>query len=199
MPKTLSEVGDCPIARRANWLSMGLRMGESDFAVILYQYLVAEYRGHPNKKRAIFIFDRCLERPKQLNDWAGDMEEMDLTINYSQNGADVNFQRLESNIDKCKMYRAKYLGASWFERLTTSSGENRPPSWLFDGITEYIGRGEGQGQMVATVLKGLNAGGPINSQGPYTAAKRKLPRLKRELKDVGFDTKRVGLDDMMLI
>jgi hypothetical protein len=185
---TMTHAIHCYRHQRYKWLSRSLRLGESDFAFIFYHYLVQEYKDHPNKKRAIFVFDRCLT----VNDLA--QNQMDLSVNYSRRSF-ANFANLEQNINLCKEMRAW----AWWKKLGHSAEEMRPTADLFDGITaSAIDGGVRQDEMASGVEMGLNAGSPIKSQPGYRDAKAKVPTLKSELAAVGFDTERLGVDHMVL-
>jgi len=193
---SLRDVMDCPVSRRSVYLSMGLRLGESDFAFILYHYLVQEFRYHPNKKRAIFIYDRCLNAEGSGRVDENGLNNIDLSLNYSRGRAGQSLSDLQDNVAQCKQLHAQYVSQSWFNWLSGSAAATKPPAWLFDHLTENVI--DNDKQLTVSLLGNIGRGGQIAFQEGYKNAKRNLPALKRELAAEGFDTQRLGLDSMVL-
>lgn len=192
----LNEITECPLARRSVYLSRGLAMGVSDFGFVLYHYLASEYQNHPNKKRAIFIFDRCL-RPSQQN-YYGSLTEIDLMVNC--NPRCNALPDLVDNIAQCKALRAEYTAAAWWKKLAIGGEATRPPATLFDAITrDGVDNGGANNSITEEFLTNMGQRQGIGNQAEYRLARANLPGLRRELIDVSFDTKRLGIDEMVLI
>jgi hypothetical protein len=176
----LSDVVDCSPASRGAYIASALKGGELCFLFVLYHYLVKEFKKHPNKKRAIYIYQDVLRGIK--------VEFYGISGILCPN---AKLSGLKDNIEMCKTLRAASVNRAWYERLTNTRDE-RPPAWLFDDVTDNVL--DNHPRVKAEILPKLNKGAQIADQAEYECMRSQLPGWRQAVAEIGFDTAQVGLD-----
>jgi hypothetical protein len=186
----------CLEYERPRWLKAAFFIGEQNFGSVLLPYLVFDYKDKPNKKKAIFIYDKCIFDANALGLGGDAPDTLDL---HSVRDVVKPSADLENSIADVKAKRAQAIGMSWFQRLWTSADRKAADIGLgtnmFDELLwahlDPLGKDNPWADFV-TNDKITNVQAPLSSD-IYKPMKRRLPRTCDEIAAAGFSLEATGL------
>jgi hypothetical protein len=192
MPVTPTDIANCPVARRGIWLYRGFLLTEAAFGVILFPYLVSDYRGGATKKKALFIYDKCVFAAATLS------QEMPTTIDLHSLRDNIRMSATAvAAIEEARRLRVLAQSMNWFKRVATSSERTAAsvagPN-VFDELLAQHLDPSGKDNLWKDILPSIENVSSPRAREVYISMKKRYPATLKEIKDAGFSTANVGLD-----
>lgn len=188
---TVTEIANCTKAQRGTWLTRAFYQGETNLAVVVFPYFVAEYKTKPTKSKALYIYDECVFAPEVVG--------LPTTLSFVGLSETVKIGgRAMGTIDQIREARVEAIAKSWFARIT-SSGDRKVENLglgasVFDDLlAQHTTRKEGDYNFVWNdVLNDIATIAAPRSGILFKSMKQRLPATMTAIKDAGFDQGDLG-------
>lgn len=166
------------------YLAAGLKHSQAAFSLLLFSYCVHEYKMHPSKAKALFIWERFLENIGKGCPTAGAYDPNVINVEVDECGKDGVLERIELKVRE--MRAARFTALSMNKAMRALTGyQRKAPDNLFDAfLAAHVAR---TGDSPWKDLQNRLHEDRISSPTIYRSLKNKLPQLKQDLAKAGFD------------
>jgi hypothetical protein len=168
---------------QSTYLSAALMHSEATFSLLLFSYLVQEFKMSPSKTKAVFIWEHCLEgigkhRP------ADEYDPNSINIEIDECGLPGALERIELKIRELRA--AQFTASSMNKAMRTLTAlQRRAPENLFDAfLAAHVAR---LGDSPWKDLQNHLHEGKISVDFIYKKHRTEhLPKLQRKLEAADF-------------
>jgi hypothetical protein len=193
-PKIL-QIVNAPADKRHSYVINALKAGA--MAPVLFIYAVDDYKHHPNKKKALFLFSeflyaQCHDAQARWQDPSVSSSAIDLSINMEFSNRTK--QNLRSSFEQMEMDRTKAKKMNIFKRLDTSDKRKADPDAFDSALHELTHVDPSQSPFGRIMLVGIEGITTASAESIYRKEKAALPGLMKRMQACGFDLDRIGLD-----
>lgn len=181
--KTRHQYAGADKADQRTYLSAGLRNSQNAFCHLLFCFCVTEYKQHPTKTKAIFIWDRFLKNVGSFN--FGSDDPSVLSLDVDECGDAGVLPQIRWWMDELMKMREQALGMGRLRRAFTSA-DRAPPPHLFDAfVNAMLAR---PGDSVWNEIEMILHLDRLRSSDTYKSLIKLMPRLRKDLETAGFRT-----------
>jgi hypothetical protein len=197
MPVTASDIANCPIGRRGNWLFKAFYLTEAAFGAVLFPYLVSEYKRAPSKSKALFIYDKCVFQSAAVHQVVPTTLDLHGVVDTARmSPASVTL------IEAARAQRELALSMSWFKRVATS-GERKAdvvagPGVFDELLAQHLAPPKGDNPW-NDILPVIETAASPRATSLYVSMKKRFPKTAEEIKAAGFDLDKIGISYITLI
>ena len=199
MPVTPSDIANCPEVRRGSWLFKAFLVTEAGFGLVLFPYLVSDYKRAASKSKALFIYDKCVfTDPASMN-----QATMPTTLDLH---SVVDTARMSAvsiaGIEEARRQRTLALSMNWFKRVATSGARSADvvagPGVFDELLAQHLSppRGDNPWNDLLPIIETSTS---PRSGSAWASMKARFPNTVTELKAAGFDLDKIGISYLVRI